>query len=417
MSSPIERLPVEIFELVATNLSLPSYKTLRLSSRRLRLLVHATFTKEAFSELNTTLGSWSIDHLINVSSHPQLRDAVKAIHVRLLTQLDYETLTSITRLGIFPPPKRFRRVSGVRDEHITHEAATYDYITGSEHPQRLYDGLVQAFRGFPNLKVVRIRAKSYEPFQWRNNMPEGDQLFRARCFQAVLDAIIGSETKLEEFTMTKAGPNATPNKGVHLSCSGFKIPPQKRQALQDCFSHLQSLTVSVDASYSTDKRLPGWEHAVANFIATAPNLRNLTLSLGRDLCLSHHGIPVIRSLASSCRLRELEQFRLHNVALHGDDLAAFIRAHAGTLEKVVLSDIHLLCGDWSLMLNVLKACERLKTLRLFALHGEKAPEKFKRRYMYTSRPSITLDAQKNERLMSDMLDELIFNCDTQIESA
>ena len=414
MSSPIERLPVEIFEFVATNLRLSSYKTLRLSSRRLRLLVHATFTKEAFSELNTTLGSWSVDHLINVSSHQQLRDAVKAIHVRLLTHLDYETLTSITRLGIFPPPKRFRRVSGVRDEHITSEAATYDYITGSEYPQRLYDGLVQALRGFPNLKVVRIRAKSYEPFQWRNNMPEGDQLFRARCFQTVLDAIIGSEINLEEFTMTKAGPNATPSKGLHLSCSGFKIHPQRLQTLQRCFSHLQSLTLSVDTSYNTDKRLPGWEHAIANFISTAPNVRNLTLSLGRDLCFSHHGVAVIRSLASSCRLRKLEQFRLHNVALHGDNLAMLIRAHAASLKKVVFSDIHLLCGDWSSMWNMLKTCERLQTLRLFALNGEKAPMKFRRRY--TSRPNITLDAKKSEQSMSDMLEDLIVNCDAQTET-
>jgi len=360
--------------------------------------VHATFTKEAFSELNTTLGSWSVDHLINVSSHWQLRDAVKAIHIRLLTHLDYETLTSITRLGIFPPPKRFRRVSGVRDEHITNEAATYDCITGSEYPQRLYDGLVQALRGFPNLKVVRIRAKSYEPFQWRNNMPEGDQLFRARCFQTVLDAIIGSGVNLEEFTMTKAGPNATPNKGMHLSCSGFKIPPQKLQTLQRCFSHLQSLTLSVDISYNTDKRLPGWEHAIANFISTAPNLRNLTLSLGRDLCFSHHGVAVFRSLASSCQLRELEQFRLHNVALHGDGLAALIRTHAASLKKVIFSDIHLLCGDWWSVWNVLKTCERLQTLRLFALNGEKAPMKFKRRY--AARSNITLDVKKNERSMS-----------------
>ncbi|CAA9958848.1 hypothetical protein PTMSG1_02383 [Pyrenophora teres f. maculata] len=413
MSSPIECLPVEIFELVATNLRLPSYRALRLSSRRLQLLVHAAFAKDAFSELYTTLGSWSIDRLIKISNHQHLRNAVKAIHVRLLTHLDYETLTSITRLGIFPPPKRFRRVSGVRDEHITDETGTYDYITGSEYPQQLYRGLVQALRGFPNLKVVRIRAKSYEPFQWRNNMPEGDQLFRARCFQTVLDAIIGSEVNLEEFAMTKAGPNAAPHKGVHLSCSGFKIPPQKLQALHHRFSHLQSLTLSVDTSYNTDKRLPGWEHAITDFITTAPKLRNLTLSLDRVLCLSHHGVAIVRSLASACRLRELEQFRLHNVALHGDDLIKLIRAHAASLKKVVFSDIRLLCGDWSSIWNVSRECERLKFLRLFALNGEKAPVRFSRRY--TERPNITLDTKKSGQPMSDMLDDLIVSCDAQTE--
>jgi len=425
MSSSIESLPVEVFELIATILCISSHKALRLSSRRLRLLVHATFAKKAFSELHTTLGSWSVDHLIKVSSHQHLRNAVKAIHVRLLTHLDYETLTSITRLGIFPPPKRFRRVSGVRDAYVADEAATYNYITGSEYPRRLYDGLVQALRGFPNLKVVRIRAKSYEPFQGRNNMSEGDQLFRARCFQILLDAIVGSEVHLEEFAMTKAGPNATPHKGVHLSCSGFKMPPQKLQALHHRFSHLQSLTLSLDTSYNIDKRLPGWEHAIADFIATAPQLRNMSLSLDRVLCLSHHGVAIIRSLASSCRLRELEQLQLHNVALHGDDLAMLIRAHAASLKKVVFSDIRLLYGDWLSTWNMLRACERLMFLRLFALNGDKAPVnalnggkapvKFTRRY--TGRPNITLDAKKNKRSMSDMLDDLIANCNTQTETA
>jgi len=215
--------------------------------------------------------------------------------------------------------------------------------------------------------------------------------------------------------MTKAGPNATPHKGVHLSCSGFKMPPQKLQALHHRFSRLQSLTLSVDTSYNTDKRLPGWEHAITDFIATAPKLRNLTLSLDRVLCSSHHGVAIIRSLAASCRLRELEQFRLHNVALHGDDLATLVRAHAACLKKVVFSDIHLLHGDWSSMWNVLMECERLMFLRLFALNGDKAPVKFARRC--TERPNITLDAKKNGRPMSDMLDDLVANCDTQTETA
>ena len=91
-----------------------------------------------------------------------------------------------------------------------------------------------------------------------------------------------------------------------------------------------------------------------------------------------------------------------------------IRAHAASLKKVVFSDIHLLCGDWSSMWNMLKTCERLQTLRLFALNGEKAPMKFRRRY--TSRPNITLDAKKSEQSMSDMLEDLIVNCDAQTET-
>ncbi|RMZ66485.1 1112063KZM23467.1 methyltransferase [Pyrenophora seminiperda CCB06] len=299
------------------------------------------------------------------------------------------------------------------------EAATYNYITGSDYPQRLYNGLVQALRGFPNLKLVRIRAKSSEPLAWRLNMPDDDQLFRTRCFQTLLDAIIGSEVNLEEFAMTKAGPNATPQKGVYLSCSGFKLPPQKLQSLQSCFSHLQSLTVSVDTDSRTDKRTPGWEHTIADFITTAPKLRKLTLSLGRGLfgvSESHYGAAIIRSLSTSCRLGELEQFRLHKVVLHGDDLATLIRAHSASLQKLVFSEIHLQFGDWSSMWKVLRECERLKILRLSELNGEKSPIILRRRHEYIMKRSvIKLNAEKNKRSMSNMLDDLIVACDAQTE--
>ena len=94
MTSQIERLPVELFELVAASLELLSCKNLRLTSQRLRFLIHPLFVECAFSRLKTTLGSPSLGRLVNVSRCENLRGAVKVLQIQLLTSCVEEVLTS-----------------------------------------------------------------------------------------------------------------------------------------------------------------------------------------------------------------------------------------------------------------------------------------------------------------------------------
>jgi hypothetical protein len=90
MLSPIERLPVEVFDIIAANLHLPEFQNLRYASRQLHLFVYSSF-KHCFSDQTTTLGPSSIDRLVKIASHDHLRHAVKALHIRPLSHRDYET--------------------------------------------------------------------------------------------------------------------------------------------------------------------------------------------------------------------------------------------------------------------------------------------------------------------------------------
>jgi hypothetical protein len=129
MASPIECLPVEVFELIASDLDLPAYRNLRLSSRQLHTLSFSIFAKRYFGELTTTLGSPSLERLVGVSSHGYLSDFVKTLDITILSQYEYTLMSEIDRVGVFPPPKRFPRVSGVSLAYISREATLYDDVS------------------------------------------------------------------------------------------------------------------------------------------------------------------------------------------------------------------------------------------------------------------------------------------------
>ncbi|KAF1833471.1 hypothetical protein BDW02DRAFT_380564 [Decorospora gaudefroyi] len=409
MSSSIERLPVEVFDIIADDLDLPALQNLRLSSRQLHLLTFSTFAKRHFSELTTTLGSASLDRLIHVANHRHLCHAVRVLDIRLLNHRDYKTLNTISRVAIFPPPKRFPKVSGVREEHITDEAITFDYVMKSKYPRRIYNQLVLALRRFCDLKVVRFRAKHAEPFGWRATvMPEGDCVFRSKCFQAVTDALLVSEVALEDFSMAKGMRTTSMSKGVNLPYSILQLSLPSLQALPHGFSSLRSLTLSIVVD-DGNPRSPGWEDVLGHLIITAPRLKSLALSLDRGTNASRFSAAIIRSLSLSCRLQDLEVLRLLNCSLHEDHLAAFVSAHATSLRQVVFSDIRLVTGTWSSIWSTLKESSELECLRLASLEGTNNPVVFRKRGK--EHPKIILDVEKDERTMSEMIDDLIAACD------
>ena len=413
MLSPIERLPVEVFDIISAYLDLPAYQNLRLTSRQLHLLTFSTFNKQCFSERTTTLGSTSLGRLVELSKHDHLRSVVRSLHIRLLNHRDYKTLKAISRVAIFPPPKRFPRVSGVRDEHIKDEATTYDYVVKNQYPKRILNDLACALRGFSNLKVIRFRAKNSDRDGWLTNLPDGDQLFRAKCFQVVLDALVQSEVKLEEFSMAKGKRNTTLHKGANLPHTTFQVSLQTLQALQDRFSNLESLTISAVCNHDT-ARVPGWANSIGALVATAPKLKSLALSLDRKTAFPPHhahGAAVFRSLAVSCRIQGLERFQLINCFIHAEDLYTFIRAH-GSLQHLIFSEIELLSGNWTSVWGALKEVGGLRSLRLADVTGTGSPIAFRRRK--NGRTKITLDTKKDERPMSDMLDDLIATRDAEV---
>jgi hypothetical protein len=394
MTSRLERLPVELFEFIAVHLDLSAYKSLRLVSHRSRFLIHSLFVELAFSRLKTTLGSPSLRRLVNVAQSPHLHNAVKVIQIQLLTSSDYHVLAAISRVGRYPPPKRFPSIPGIQDKHIKEEAPTFAYVVQSKYPNQLYEGLVRALRGFTNLTAIHFHPRGSQITESRDLLSKDDCIFRSKCFQVVIDAIIHSEVRLSEFRMAKCKRGTALHKEAILPFSTLQLPAQSLKALHHRFSHLKVLTISALTVYDDVSRIHGWQNGIANIIATAPKLKSFTLSLDR----SNYVAAIIHNMIASFRSLELEILQLMFCALHGDDLVAIVKSQSATLRRAVFSDLRLMTGTWPSVLHALKECERLEHVRLSSLSG-------------VEHPIRRLDVSRENRAMMDMLDELIVTCD------
>tara|TARA_R110002003_G_scaffold103_7_gene8142 strand:- start:96 stop:1370 length:1275 start_codon:yes stop_codon:yes gene_type:complete len=406
MTSPIERLPVEVFDIFASDLDLPGYQNLRLTSRQLHVLSLSTFGKRFISHLTTTLGSPSLDRLVHLSSHHYFCDVVTRLDIKLLTHRDYKLLTNIAKVGIFPPPKRFPVVSIIKQEHISGEATLYDDVLSRRYPQCIVERLTRALHGFGTLKIIRFRTQNSEPTGWQStDMPDGDQSFRTKCFQAVFDAINKSEIQLEELGMSKKKRTKALSKGLHLHYPALQFPFSAHSSLRHCFEHLHSLDLSIITSHNGNARVPGWENGLSHFIMCAPNLKNLALSLGRDKHVSDYSAAIIHSLALSCHLPSLECLHLVNTSLHEIDMTAILLRHVGSLRELILKNIRMLTGTWVSLLTSLKEVDGLQSLRLALLEGLRSSVVFRQRNK--AKTKITLDVAISERPMREMLENVV----------
>ncbi len=406
--SHIERLPVEIFELIISDLDLSTFAAIRTTSRVLCLLSFSTFATKFFHKLKTTLGSASLDRLVNISNHEYLSQVVTVLDIQLFNHRDYKTMKQISQVGIFPVPKRFPKFSGVKPENITAEASLYDDIVKRDYSRCIVDRLTFSLRAFTKLKKIRFYPYHNEPLGWRTaGMPEGDQLFRSRCFAAVIDAITKSEVTLEEFSMAKVKGTTTLSRGANLIYPTLAFSFESFKALQHCFANLKSLTLSVIAAHNEDFRIPGWENGIGSVVSTAPMLQNLSLSLDRNYCISHYSAAIIRSLARSCRSSNLQTFHLVNASLHEEDMALFAEAHEDSLRQISFSSVILIEeeGSWLGLWSSFQTLKNLQSLRLSSLGGTLNSVLFRKRGKSSTK--IKLDTAKSGLAMSKLLEDFI----------
>jgi hypothetical protein len=410
MASLIESLPVEVFETITSNLDLETYRQLRLSSKQLNWLSFSTFAKRHYSELTTTLGSPSLDRLVTVSEHESFSSCVTQLNIKLLNHSDYKDLKAIRSVGIFPPPKRFHTVPGIKSTDINGESTLYDDLVDKSNPKRVTDRLTRSLSNLKNLKVLHFRAQFNEPGGWRHT--DEDQAFRRKCFDAVLFSIIKSGIKLEQFTLAKG--NTTIRKGADLECPALRLPLAKLTPLTQSFTHLQSLTLALVAAHNGNSRVPGWENGISQFIACAPGLRYLALRLDRNARRSHYSAAVVRSLAKSCHLPKLETFRLENSTVHQHELEQFLTAHVHTLSALILTRVQLLSGDWVSFWDDLKGLKLLDFLKIRSLeHTDTGALPYLKDQV---RAKVILDVAESGRAMDDLLDGLIASCTGEAET-
>jgi hypothetical protein len=416
MASPIERLPVELLDLCTAHLDLPAYQALRLTSHKLYSLTLSVFAKTHFSALTTTLGAPSLDHLLTIASRTYLASAVTLVEITLLNHHDYDIMSKIRRIGIFPPPKRFPTLTCVKLEHIVQESTLYDDMTGS-NPRHILQRLTRCLKAFCNLRVVRLRAQQSEPREWRSStIPEKDQLFRARCFQLVLDALINSCVKLDEFSLAKDKAKDSPSltRCTNLPFPALQLPAGCVHKLRTCFSSLKALTLSTIAAHNGAPCVPGWANDLGRVIATAPHLERLVVSLDRKRQVSQYGAPVVRSISLSVRLVKLKVLQLHNSTSHAEDLVRLVRVHCLSLRKLTFVHVCLLSGSWHSLINSIYAAEGLRCLMLASVENAYSPVLFHLFYRRKKgHHNVVLDIGRTGCTMASMLDGLYIDCDAE----
>ncbi|KAF3040991.1 hypothetical protein E8E11_001888 [Didymella keratinophila] len=421
MTSPFERLPAEVFDIIAAYLDLPEYQVVRLSSQRLHLLSLSPFTKKYFTKVITTLGSPSLDRLVHVANHSHLSRLVTTLEIKLLNHRNYKDLGKIARIGIFPPPKRFPKVSCVRNQDIVQESTLYDDVLANRQTKCITERLTRALRRLTNLTAIRFRAHDIEPLGWKTiAIPEGDEVFRSRCLRAVLDAICASGINLSTFTMCKERAS-TLSKCVNVPYAALQLPLEYMQRLRPALTTLTDLTLSVVAAHNGHHRLPGWENGVSRFVSSAPGLTSLSLSLDRKAQVSQYGARIMRALSDTTHLERLSRIQIFNTTVHESDLSKFVKTHAETLQVITVTNVCLLTGNWLTLLSAFKGVEKLETLRLSSIEGVGSPVvgvdraedvsgavRFRQRDK--ERRKVTLDTARSGRNMGVMLDELVAGC-------
>lgn len=397
MAAPIERLPVEVFGIIAPHLDCPDYIALRLCSRQLRFLTFSTFAKRFLSTEHTTLGRPSLQRLVDRSCLGHMADVVTVLNIRLLCFHDYRILKDISRVGIFPPPKRFPKVPLVPFHHIDGESKLFDQVTKGEDLDCIVKPLTRVLRRFTSLKVIRFRTSRSENGQrnWEP-LPADEHVFFTRCFKAIFDAITKSQVQLEEFRMARNRQKPTLVQCANKGCSSSRFSRPMLQSLQHCFQKLTSLTLSISPTHDGDDCQQMWRNSMVDFIAAAPSIQHLSLSLDHNARVSR----IMPSLALTCQLPRLVSFHLANCSPKDNDLREFVLSHSDSLKQIVFSDVHLVEGNWSSIWLCLKTLTRLESLRLVFLAEQGSPVQFCRHDQGNNR-KVTL-----RQPMSDLLDRL-----------
>jgi hypothetical protein len=375
MTSKIERLPQELVDLVVVYLSLGDRQTLRLASKQLCSLTLTAFSDTYFSRRVTTLGVPSLSRLVQASTHPHFSACVSLLDIKLLNYEDYGNLRKIDRVGIYPPPKRFPKVPQVKIEHVSEECKLLDYMRTHQDPKAVVHPLARALKGLRNVKAIRLRVNGLTLYgnPYIDAEDEVYQSFLSTCFKAVLDAIIRSGVRLQEFTLVKGNTVRPLNKSANLDYSAFNFPFPFLSSLTPAFSSLKSLRLSIRTYHNGNSRIAGWENGVSKFIAAASSLEELTICLQATDSKPWFRAAVMHALCRTVKLPMLKSLQLYGCVVDELDLVALIKTHSSSLRRLLISDTELRSGTWLSVMSTFMKDLDLDYLRLQYLQQGAAP--------------------------------------------
>jgi len=325
MASPIELLPAELLDLITSRLPALDYAALRLASRRLHFTSHTEFLKRFFTTVSTFLDPTSLARLVDISSHQRFANSVRNLHIK-------------SRGGApGKGPPIYEDFRFIRD------------VATSKNAVSIVRPLSRVMESLPNLNSVRFYLLDQNIGYTRSIYKSDIVIFQAVCFQMILDAVIESNTQLQELS-TLSGDVSLSSSCAIVPHQAFNLALPYLVSLGNAFATLKSMSLSINEWCSANSRVPGWENGISQFISTAPSLENLSLNLSKGYPVPKYSVPVIHSLAQSTRLPKLHTFQLYGGAFEELDLLDFMLNHKHSIRRISLPHVNNQDGSWKSIL-------------------------------------------------------------------
>ncbi|KAF2634725.1 hypothetical protein P280DRAFT_232005 [Massarina eburnea CBS 473.64] len=429
MLSPIEQLPAELVDLITADFDLPEYQHFRLASRQTHHVTRPSFYRCYFARRTTTLAASSLDRLLAASACRHVAHHVSSLYIRIPTRTTISILRDISRVGIYPPPKRFPTITDVRWGDCSHEVVAFDQVMSGEtnDTNGIIDQLSRAMRRFSNLKAVHIfyirHTGSYRDFM-SSDPPADSFKITSLSFKTIVAAVVKSGVHIEQLNTnepSEINKASKAGKSVFILPLALDLPADQFRALGPAFSSLRVLVLSLrfDPPVYRRDRQP-YQDYFSPFINCATALEELRLSIQNGFInpkSTTNKQVVTQSVARSVRLPRLKLFAVRHAVCLSADMLIFIKAHASSLRHLNMHDCCLPDGGWTTVLESFRELG-LEYLRLSNLKyplGDVVPH-FVLRWP-TSRDGtlkrhIVLDVRRKSERRS--MDEMLTDCTSRM---
>jgi hypothetical protein len=341
-NSAVFRLPTELLFLVAEHLDPWGGKSsdlcsLRLVSRRLNHAALPVLAERCFRQRCVMLRRNSLETLVAISRHPVFGPAVRHLTIRL-----YHWTRSPERANA----RRRAREEGREGEEDVEEAGvdSQAYRRLMEDQFSVMDSglaktyLEQAPAALPALKTVTVD-EQFTPWGVAGLGPH-DALqrpasiaFARDALRAIVLAIITSDTSLDHLDLSTGLGH-----GCAMSAPVQVFSPSVLQLAQSHPVHLGTLSLVYCPTSRLNLYVDRDVSHLLRVVALFPGLEGLSLNLA-DRGSSF--VPLFQRL----RVPGLQFLRLAALGCSAGELLSLLRAHKGSLRRVVLSHVDVVTRD------------------------------------------------------------------------
>jgi hypothetical protein len=330
--------PAELIGLVAAEFDTEDFFNFRLVCRELNSKSFSHFLDSYFRTRYHMLDRYSLENLLQVSSHPVFGPSLRT----LVICVDHLT----DEPPLFHPSTRD---NPGEDGEAFVNAKAYNRYLDDQNDLRESEldmaYLTHAFINLPNCKTIVVgdthqpwgaaSQKKHTGVSPTSSIMLGESIeFVTRLFRVVFAAVIASHLALEAIDISIGFDREA------ISPDMLALPKLCSKLLQSRLTSLSTLLLMVNPDNGMSSRT--WASGLVKFINLFPNLNRLGLTF--ELCDEQRRL---RAISKVLRLRCLRVLKIDAVECTENDLARLFLNHKNTLKEIDLTRIWFLDGKGS----------------------------------------------------------------------